>query len=216
MRISKVLPALVTMAVFVAGQNMPDLSKAADGQGWKVTGRKVTAVESSGKKAIRFDEAPGQGVAWLTGSDFADGTIEVDIKGEDKPQQSFVGVAFHVVDGITHEAVYFRPFNFKTPDAARRIRAVQYVSHPEFPWQRLRQEKPGEFEKGVNPVPDPNGWFHARIVVERGKVSVFVDDGKEPCLVVNALSGRRSGQVGLWVGEASGGEFANLKITPAK
>jgi hypothetical protein len=67
----------------------------------------------------------------------------------------------------------------------------------------------------VNPVPDPNGWFHARIVIASPKVSVFVADAKEPSLVVNQLSDRRKGLVGLWVGNNSGGDFANLTIIPA-
>jgi hypothetical protein len=67
----------------------------------------------------------------------------------------------------------------------------------------------------VNPVPDPNAWFHARVVVASPKVSVFVADAKEPCLVVNLLNDRKTGQVGLWVGNNSGGDFANLIIRPA-
>jgi hypothetical protein len=176
----------------------PNLSKVADGQGWKVAGRKASAFAADSKKGVRFDQRPGQGIAWLDDIEFAEGTIEVDIKGEDKPQQSFVGVAFRVVDEKTHDAVYFRPFNFKTTDAARRVRAVQYVSHPQFPWHTLRQDKPGLYEKAVKPVPDPDGWFHARIIVEKRKVRVFVDDGKEPCLVVEELSDRKGGKVGLW------------------
>ena len=61
------------------------------------------------------------------------------------------------------------------------------------------------------PPPDPNGWFHARVVVAWPKVSVFVNDAKEPSLVVEQLSDRKSGRVGLWV-DVGGGEFANLKI----
>jgi hypothetical protein len=59
-------------------------------------------------------------------------------------QQSFVGVAFHGVDGTTYDAIYFRPFNFKTDDPVRRIHAVQYISHPDNPWQKLRDGQPGE------------------------------------------------------------------------
>lgn len=71
------------------------------------------------------------------------------------------------------------------------------------------------FEKAVNPVTDPNGWFHARIVLAKRKVTVFVDSGKEPCLMVEELSDRKAGKVGLWVGGESAGEFANLKIAPS-
>jgi hypothetical protein len=63
-------------------------------------------------------------------------------------------------------------------------------------------------------VPDPNGWFHVRVVVASPKVSVFVANAKEPTLVVDQLSDRRKGSVGLWVGNGSSGDFANVKITP--
>jgi hypothetical protein len=128
--------------------------------------------------------------------------------------QSFVGVAFHGVDGTTYDAIYFRPFNFRTEDPARRLRAVQYISHPTHTWNKLRAEQPGQFEQPVSPAPDPNGWFHVRVVVESPKVSVFVGDAKEPCLVVNQLSERKKGLVGLWVGNTSGGDFANFRIVP--
>jgi hypothetical protein len=42
---------------------------------------------------------------------------------------------------------------------------------------------------------------------------VYVNDGKEPSLVVEELSDREGGGVGLAV---DGGYLANLKITPAK
>jgi hypothetical protein len=52
-------------------------------------------------------------------------------------------------------------------------------------------------------------------VVNRPKVSVYVNDGKEPSLVVEELSDRKGGGVGLWVGPGKGGYLANVKITPA-
>jgi hypothetical protein len=61
-------------------------------------------------------------------------------------------------------------------------------------------------------VPDPNGWFHARVVVAGSTVSVFVGDATEPSLVVKALNERTKGLVGLWVGNNSGGDFATLSI----
>jgi hypothetical protein len=78
----------------------------------------------------------------------------------------------------------------------------------------LRAENPGKYEKPVIPAPDPNGWFHARIVVASPKVSVFINDAKEPSLLVEQLSDRKKGLIGLWVGNTSGGDFANLKIVP--
>jgi len=114
-----------------------------------------------------------------------------------------------------YDAVYFRPFNFRAADPDRRSHAVQYISMPTNNWQKLRSEHPGVYEKGVNPAPDPNGWFHARIVVASPRVSVFVEHAKEPSLVIAQLSDRRRGMVGIWV-DNFGGDFANLAVTPAR
>jgi hypothetical protein len=92
---------------------------------------------------------------------------------------------------------------------------VQYVSHPGHRWPDLRKNQPGRYEKPIVSAPDGDGWFHARIVIERPKVSVYVDGAKEASLVVEELSGRSGGGVGLWVGPGQGGHFANVRITPA-
>lgn len=152
----------------------PDLAKIVDGKDWKVKGRKVAVVNDGNRRAVQFDDAEGQGLAWLEDLEFNNGVIEFDVKGKDELGKSFVGVAFRVVDETTHDAVYFRPFNFRTQDPVRRIHAVQYVSHPTFTWKKLRDERNGQYEKAVQPVPDPNGWFQVRIVVAKPKISVYV------------------------------------------
>ena len=192
----------------------PDLAKLADGKGLHIFNRSVSSFKDGTKTGLRLSEGADNGVAYLQGIELGNGTIELDIRGKDVQQQSFVGVAFHGVDDTTYDAVYFRPFNFRTDDQARRKRAVQYVSHPTYPWQKLRAEHPGEYEQPVTPAPDPNGWFHVRVVVASPQVSVFVADAKQPSLVVRQLSDRHTGRVGLWVGNNSGGDFANLKIVP--
>jgi len=210
--------AEISEASRVPGQKKtiePDLAAFVEGKGLKVFNRSLSSLNDGAKKGVRLSASPGDGVAYLEGIEFANGAIEIDIRGKDVQQQSFVGVAFHGLDEKTHDAIYFRPFNFKAEDPARRLRAVQYIAHPTYPWQKLREEHPGKYEQPVNPVPDPNGWFHARVVVASPKVSVFVNDAKEPSLVVTQLSDRKKGLVGLWVGNNSAGDFANLKIVPA-
>jgi hypothetical protein len=193
----------------------PDLFKLAESKSFKVFNRSVSSLNDGARKGAHLNESPDPGVAYLEGIEFTDGIIEFDIRGKDVQQQSFVGMAFHGVDGSTYDAIYFRPFNFKAEDPERRSHAVQYISHPTYTWQKLRTEETGRYEKPVMPVPDPNDWFHARVEVASPKVSVYVNDAKDPSLVVNQLSERRKGLVGLWVGNISGGDFANLKIIPA-
>lgn len=167
----------------------------------------------SGVVQSNLREGSGDRGAFIDGLNFAEGTIEVELKGDARPQQSFVGVVFGGVDGSTYESVYFRPFNFGIADPVRRSHAVQYIAHPEWPWQRLRDERSGDFEKVVNPEPKANEWFKARVVVSEKTVRVFVNDGKTASLQVERLTERRSGKVGLWFnGIAS---FRNLRVTSA-
>jgi len=151
-------------------------------------------------------------IVWLNDITFSNGTIEIDLRGQDVFQKSFLGIAFHGVNDSTYEAVYFRPFNFHAKDSIRKIHAVQYISHPVFTWRKLRDEQNGIFEKQLVNPPDPNGWFHARIVVSEENVNVFVNEDKIPSLTVKKIGDIKSGKVGLWVGDGSGGEFSYFRI----
>ena len=205
------MPALV---VLFAASSVAAQQRSIEPKDVRVFNRSVSALSDGTRKGVRLNEQPGEGVAYLKGIEFSNGTIEFDVRGKDVQGQSFVGVAFHGLDSTTYDAIYLRPFNFRTEDPARHSHAVQYVSQPAYPWQRLRTERPGVFEQPVSPAPDPNAWFHVRVVVASPKVSVFVGDAKQPSLVVTQLSDRTTGLLGLWVGNGSGGDFADLKITP--
>ena len=205
------MPALV---VLFAASSVAAQQRTIEPNDVQVFNRSVSSLSDGTRKGLRLSSSPGDGVAYLRRTEFGNGTIEVDIRGKDVQGQSFVGIAFHGVDSTTYDAIYFRPFNFRTPDSTRHSHAVQYISHPTYTWQKLRAERPGSFEQPVSPAPDPNAWFHVRVVVASPKVSVFVGDAKQPSLVVDQLNDRTKGLVGLWVGNNSDGDFANLTITP--
>ena len=175
--------------------------------------RQLSQFSESGRKGIRFSKNEGDGIAWLKGVEFSNGIIELDIKGKDVMQQSFVGVAFHGLNNETLDAIYFRPFNFQSTDPVRKIHAVQYVSHPDYTWSVLREKYNGKYEKAVTPALNGNDWFHAKIVVQFPKVTVYVNGNSEPSLVIDKLNDRKTGKIGLWVGNTSDGDFTNLKIT---
>jgi glyoxylase-like metal-dependent hydrolase (beta-lactamase superfamily II) len=192
----------------------PDLGKLADGKSAQVYNRALTVAAEDGRTVARVDAQAGDGGVLLSSIQMSEGIIEVDLKGKDVAQQSFLGVAFHLVDWSTFDAVYFRPFNFRGADTERRSHSVQYVAHPAFTWQRLRAERTGQFEAAIEAPPDPNAWFHARIVISGGRVEVFVNGAAKPGLSVEELGAAKSGGVALFVGNGSDGAFANLRITP--
>jgi hypothetical protein len=168
-----------------------------------------------------FEEGDKKGIScrdnvWLKGIDFSYGTIELDIRGRNEFLKSFPGIAFHASDtSRNYEVVYFRPFNFRSPDPVRRTWSVQYVSLPDYSYDRLRKENTGQFENEIKPNPKPEDWIHARIVVGKDSIKVYVNGADKPSLTVKSLANRASGMLGLWA-DATTAEFANLVITKEK
>jgi hypothetical protein len=191
-----------------------DLFSMAENNRLEVFNRKISSFTENDKKSIRFSKNENDGIAWLNGVEFSNGVIELDIRGKDVYQQSFVGIAFHGSDNKTLDAIYFRPFNFQSTDPVRKIHAVQYVSHPDNTWDKLRDKQNGKYEKAVTPSPNGNEWFHVKILIKNPQVTVFVNGNSEPSLTIQKLNTRKTGKIGLWVGNNSDGDFANLQITP--
>ena len=124
------LLVVLSCSQLVYGQTIePDLQNAAQ---WNVVNRTATPLSDNGKKGVSLNEVANNGLMIFKGGDFSNGVIELDIKGSNKMQQSFVGFAFHGQDANTFDAIYFRPFNFKSDDAMRRSHSVQYISMPNY------------------------------------------------------------------------------------
>jgi hypothetical protein len=209
-----VLGFLTILSVSGQGKSIKfDLADLFENKKLVLFNREITMFSENDIKGIRFSRNTNDGIAWIMGVDFSNGTIEVDIRGKDAFQQSFVGIAFHGLDNNTLDAVYFRPFNFQSTDPIHKIHAVQYVSHPENTWSILREKQNGKYEKAVIQAPNGNEWFHARIVIQYPCVTVYVNGNAAPSLSINKLNNRKTGKIGLWVGNGSDGDFANLQIT---
>jgi hypothetical protein len=193
-----------------------DLAERVAAGKLRAVNREVTALPGN-RPGVHVTEKEGPGVVWIEGSDFAQGTIEMEVRGRDVQQRSFVGVAFHRGDDNTYDAVYLRPFNFRAEDPVRRQNAVQYMAVPEYDWPRLRKEFPHEFEHPVDASVAPTEWVPLRVVVKGRTVQVFVGAAaKSPALEVRKLGSHDHGAIGLWVGNNSDGDFTNLRITPMK
>ena len=197
----------------------PDVARIDDANAWRVVNAESHLALEDGNQVIKLAPVGGNrkgsnvAMALVAGVRCAEGAIDVDLRGRGEAGASFVGIAFGVADATRYEAVYFRPFRFRSTDAVERSHAVQYVAWPEHTWEALRARSPGVYEAAIAPVPDPAGWFHAHVEVGRATVKVFVDGAAQPALVVQRLRAD-SGGVGLWV-DSQEGSFANLQIRPA-
>ncbi len=181
----------------------------------RAVNRDVTKLPGN-RSGVHVSEKEGSGVVWIEGSDLAQGTIEIDVRGRDVMQRSFLGVAFHRKDDNAYEAVYLRPFNFRATDPVRHDHAVQYISLPEFDWPKLRQDFAEEFENPVDASVSPTDWVPLRVVVNASRIQIFAGTAKSAALEVRKLGSLDRGTVGLWVGNNSDGDFSNLRLTPAK
>lgn len=162
---------------------------------------------------IQLSENKEEGLVWLPVSDFKNGEIEIEMRGKDVIQRSFIGIAFHAQNDSTYDAVYCRPFNFFAKDSVRRIHAIQYISHPKYTWKKLREERNAEFEKEIRNPPNPNGWFMMRLIVDDKTIKAYINQSKEPSLVVQKLSNATNGKLGIFVGDGAGGDFRSIRYS---
>jgi len=181
--------------------------------------RRAGANKKAGKKAGAGERGRTEVLAIVKDLEFGNGTIELDIAGEPAPGSSggargFVGVAFRVQpDNHTYDAVYLRPANGRADDQERRNHSVQYMSHPDWPWFRLRQETPSKYETYADI--QPGEWMHLKITVDGEKARVYVNNSDQPTLVINDVkSGAdKTGRVALWMEGSTIARYANLEIT---
>jgi hypothetical protein len=159
------------------------------------------------------DGVSTNGIVWLKGVNFNEGTIDIDLRGKNVFLKSFLGIAFHAADTLNYETIYFRPFNFKHPDTLRRKWSVQYMVLPDYGYDTLRKAHPLVYENAVSPVPGPDDWFHASIVIQGDWIMVYVNHAKEASLRVKKLGHLANGKLGLWGYESLNGDFAGLSIT---
>jgi hypothetical protein len=153
-----------------------------------------------------------KGIVWLKGVNFKQGQIDIDLRGKNVFLQSFLGIAFHGIDTTTCDILYFRPFNFRHADTLRRKWSVAYMSLPDNNYAKLRKEHPQVYENAVNPVPQPDEWFHATLVLKNRQLSVYVNHSSMPSLVVTLINERIDGLFGIYA-DGLAEDFANLTIT---
>jgi hypothetical protein len=85
------------------------------------------------------------------------------------------------------------------------------MSHPDYPWFRLREESPGVYESYVDLA--PAAWTAVKIVVSGIRAFLYVDGAEQPCLVVNDLKlGHTRGQIALWIGGGTEAYFATRLV----
>lgn len=179
-----------------------------------------------GRKAVHLIDLPGQAkdsvaggntLAVLTGTDFENGTIDVDVAGAPRAgaveaARGFIGIAFRVQSDLKNfDCFYVRPTNGRAEDQLRRNHSTQYIAEPEYPWERLRSEAPGLFESYVDL--EPGAWTHLKVEVTGTKARLYVNRAEQPTLIVSDMKhSENHGKIALWIGLDTDGYFSYLTI----
>jgi hypothetical protein len=187
-------------------------------------GKRGVRVAISDDARRRIEQSPAgeqfEELVVVEGTDFSNGVIEAEIAGVPGPSsgegaRGFVGIAFRLQPDLkTYDAFYLRPTNGRADDQERRNHSVQYISHPAWPWNRLRQETPGRYEAYADLVPD--AWTPIRIEVRGSKARLFVNGATQPTLIVNDVKTGEQGRgaIALWIDAGTVAHFRNLRVSP--
>jgi hypothetical protein len=180
----------------------------------KLMGKDVVKVLKS-SDVIAVDEPT---FAKIKGVELRNGTIEINVLSKLLPNapalsRGFIGLAFRInEDNSKFECIYIRPANGRDSTQIRRNHTVQYFSFPDYKFDRLRKEAPGEYESYADL--GLNEWIKLKIVIKDAQAKFFINENKQPSLIVNDLKhgSNSSGAIGLWVDVGTEGFFSDLKI----
>ena len=191
-------------------------------------GTSVGLAELDGEQLIRVvkpeenTEPDVPTYARLAGSDFHDGTIEVDVRARlmhwaDVDCRGFIGIVFRASeDDDRFEGFYVRPRNGRScTEPQRRIHTMQYFSYPGYTFAYFRERNISDFEAQADIEMDE--WIHLKAEIAGSSARFYVDDMDTPALVVDDMFGGADlrGGVGLYVDNGTQGHFKNLKVTYA-
>jgi hypothetical protein len=234
-----VLAGIVSVALPGAASGQARSYPLTTTDGLRLHDATAEVVTFQGKRGVRIGVAPelarrpeylaGQidpeMFVQIEGLEFANGVIEAEVAGAPggvayPGARGFVGIAFRLQTDRAldappaYDAIYLRPTNGRAEDQERRNHAVQYISHPDWTWSRLRRETPSRYEAYVDLVPD--SWTKIRIEVRGPQARLYVHDQPQPVLIVNDVKSGAAGKgaVALWIGPGTIAHFRNLVVTP--
>jgi hypothetical protein len=168
-----------------------------DSPRWQLEG-KAKATEYLGRRCLSLQD----GAASLKDFEMTDGVIDVDMAGSGA--RGFYNIYFRIQGDGNREQVYLRPHKTGLDDAQQYTPTLNGAAV----WQIYNG--PG-FTRAVD---IPRGvWFHVRLEITGAQAKLYVNDMREPSLVMNDLkSGIRKGGVGLEVLTSRISKYAKRRL----
>jgi len=144
------------------------------------------------------------------------GRVEVEILARPNGKTSFdargfAGIAYRIDQKDRFEAIYVRTLNGLRTDAAppRNARGIQYFAHPDWLFDRLRDQHPAEYERPADI--GPSEWFSLAIELTEADAIAYIN-GVECLAVRNPKAPLNTGHLGLFVDIGTEAYFSNLRV----
>jgi hypothetical protein len=191
--------ALVPLTVAALGATA-DAQQPFDSSAWNISAAESRVELYRGRSALLLRD----GVAWLRGSSFQNGTIEFDIAFSDA--LGFPGIAFRAATHDDYELFYLRE------NLSGQPHATQYtpVLHGLYAWQIYAGPS---WEATARWTFDR--WMHVKLVVSGTRAELYVD-GDSAVQVIPRMHGPQgAGEVGFVVAPGAA-RFANLVVRPER
>ena len=191
--------ALVPLAV-AALAAIADGQQPFDSSAWNVSAAEWRVEPYRGRSALLLRD----GVAWLRGSNFQNGTIEFDIAFSDA--LGFPGIAFRAVTHADYELFYLRE------NLSGQPHATQYtpVLHGLYAWQIYAGPR---WEATARWTYDR--WMHVKLVVAGTRAELYLDGDSAVQIIPRMRGPQGAGEVGFLVAPGAA-RFANLVVRPER
>lgn len=202
------LTSILSIAVALTGSIAPGNDLPFNDPAWKISDPRARVEMLGGQRALRMTT----GTAIRRDVQLKDGTIEFDLWSSG--ERAFAYLHFRMQSEDESEALYFRLHKTRLPDAVQYDPFYQGVGN----WQLFH----GQDSTAAAPLP-AGRWIHVRLVLSGEKAAVFLDEAREPVLVIPQLArGAGGGFIALrsFLGANIKGEvespssFANVVVRP--
>ncbi len=178
-----------------------------EGRKWRRHPTSHVAVEEfQGKTALYVQGDRRSASVCLSGVDFRDGTIEVDIAA---PARFAPGIGFRGLDkGQWRNRIMFSRRRGKDEDR-REVVEQAVVTRRAGTVLLLNTREPVHL--GAHGERVTNNWFHVKVAILGDTVSVYLNGGKKPDIVIGGLfDANEKGELGFCGGHLY---FANFRYT---
>ena len=177
---------------------------------------KVELEDEITRAGVPFVDYIDQATFVLLPTELTNGRVEVDVLARlngktEFDARGFAGIAYRIDQENRFEGIYVRTLNGLRADAPppRNERGIQYFAHPDWLFDRLRDQHPAEYEQPADIA--PGEWFTLVVELNDADATAYIN-GVASLSVERPKAPLRTGRLGLFVDIGTEAYFSDLRV----